>query len=78
MSMFAQAAAVYRHPAKPVAVDSGDEHYRAGVSPIWRTGKTVLGLYPPWRFGNGEPFHAGLAWEAMDLGLKVMSKFLAH
>lgn len=58
---------------KPGAVATEDDHYRVGVSPIWRTGKKVLGVYLPWWFGNGEPFHAGLAWEAMDLGLKVMS-----
>jgi hypothetical protein len=27
---------------------------------------------------SGEPFHAGFAWDAMDLGLKVMSKLLAR
>jgi hypothetical protein len=41
-------------------------------------GKKVLGLYLPWRFGSGEPFHAGFASEVMDLGLKVMSKVLAR
>ncbi len=65
-------------PLKPVAVDETEESaYRVGVSPIWRLGKKVLGIYVPWRFGSGEPFHAGFAWDAMDLGLKVMSKFLA-
>ena len=66
-------------PLRPVAVDTEDTaHYKVGVSPIWRIGKKALGLYLPWRFGAGEPFHAGLAWEAMDLGLKVMSKALAR
>jgi sulfide:quinone oxidoreductase len=65
--------------AKPVTVDMDDPaHYKVGVSPIWRVGKKILGLYLPWRFGSGEPFHAGFAWETMDLGLKVMSKVLAH
>jgi sulfide:quinone oxidoreductase len=65
--------------ARSVGVDTEDtEHYKVGVSPIWRVGKKVLGLYLPWRFGNGEPFHAGFAWEAMDLELKVMSKVLAR
>jgi sulfide:quinone oxidoreductase len=65
--------------ATPVAVDTDDtEHYKVGVSPLWRAGKAVLGLYLPWRFGHGKPFHAGLAWDAMDLGLKVMSKALAN
>lgn len=64
---------------KPVTVDLEDtDHYKVGVSPLWRGGKKLLGLYLPWRFGNGEPFHAGLPWEAMDVGLKVMSKFFAN
>jgi NADH dehydrogenase FAD-containing subunit len=76
---FAQVPLKYTDdPEKPVTVDLDDaEHYKVGVSPIWRGGKKVLGLYLPWRFGHGEPFHAGLAWDAMDFGLKVMSKVLA-
>jgi sulfide:quinone oxidoreductase len=76
---FAQVPLKYTgDPLKPVTVDLDDpEHYRVGVSPLWRGGKKLLGLYLPWRFGNGEPFHAGFAWEAMDLGLKVMSWVLA-
>jgi len=66
-------------PEKPVEVDLEDaEHYKVGVSPLWRPGKKLLGYYLPWRFGNGEPFHAGFAWELMDMGLKVMSRVLAH
>jgi sulfide:quinone oxidoreductase len=64
---------------RPVAVDLDDpEHYKVGVSPLWRVGKKVLGLYLPWRFRSGEPFHAGFAWDAMDLGLKVMAKVMAQ
>jgi sulfide:quinone oxidoreductase len=64
--------------ANPVEVDMADaEHYKVGVSPLWRLGKKVLGVYLPWRFEHGEPFHAGLAWDAMDLGLKVMARLLA-
>lgn len=76
---FAQVPLKYTDdPNKPVAVDVDDtEHYKVGVSPLWRPGKKLLGYYLPWRFGNGEPFHAGLAWDAMDVGLKVMSKFMA-
>jgi sulfide:quinone oxidoreductase len=76
---FAQVPLSYTgDPMKPVQV-AGDhpEDYRVGVSPLWRLGKKVLGIYAPWRFGRGEPFHAGFAWEAMDLGLKVMSKLMA-
>jgi sulfide:quinone oxidoreductase len=66
-------------PMKPVTVDEeGGAAYRVGVSPMWRLGKKILGIYVPWRFGSGEPFHAGFAWDAMDLGLKVMSKILAR
>lgn len=77
---FAQVPLKYTcNPEKPVTVAAEDVgHYRVGVSPLWRIGKKALGLYLPWRFGSGEPFHAGLAWGAMDLGLKVMSRTLAH
>jgi len=77
---FAQVPLKYTDdPEKPVTVDVEDtEHYKVGVSPLWRGGKTVLGLYLPWRFGSGEPFHAGFAWDVMDMGLKVMSKVMAR
>lgn len=66
-------------PKKPVTVDLEDpDHYKVGVSPLWRVGKKALGLYVPWRFGSGEPFHSGLAWDAMDLGIKVMARMMAH
>lgn len=66
-------------PKKPVTVNLEDEdHYKVGVSPIWRAGKKVVGSYLPWRFGHGEPFHAGLGWDAMKAGLKVMSKLMAR
>ncbi len=76
---FAQVPLKYTgDPLKPVDVASEDiEHYKVGISPLWRLGKKVLGIYAPWRFGHGEPFHAGFAWEAMDFGLKVMSKLMA-
>jgi sulfide:quinone oxidoreductase len=77
---FAQVPLVYTgDEARPVRVDVEDtDHYKVGVSPLWRYGKKLLGLYLPWRFGHGEPFHAGLAWKAMDKGLKVMSSVLAE
>jgi len=77
---FAQVPLKYTdNPERPVGVATEDtEHYKVGVSPLWRVGKKVLGFYLPWRFRSGEPFHAGLAWEAMDLGLKAMSKALAR
>lgn len=76
---FAQVPLKYTDdPDKPIAVDTSDKaHYKVGVSPLWRAGKAVLGLYLPWRFGHGKPFHAGFAWDAMDMGLKVMAKVMA-
>jgi len=66
-------------PAHPVAVrPDADGAYRVGVSPAWRLGKKLLGLYLPYRFNAGQPFHAGLPWKAMDAGLKGMSAVLAR
>lgn len=66
-------------PKRPVEVrpDAGRD-YRVGSSPTWRLGKKLLGLYLPMRFRAGEPFHAGAAWQMMDVGLKAMSGVLAH
>jgi sulfide:quinone oxidoreductase len=66
-------------PERPVEVrpDAGDA-YKVGVSPIWRLGKKLLGVYLPLRFRAGEPFHAGSAWTMMDVGLKAMSGVLAE
>jgi NADH dehydrogenase FAD-containing subunit len=79
-AMFAQVPLRYTiDPSKPVTVDLEDEdHYKVGVSPVWRAGKRVVGAYLPWRFGHGEPFHAGLGWDAVKLGLKMMSKLAAR
>jgi sulfide:quinone oxidoreductase len=65
-------------PERPVEVrqDRADL-YRVGSSPTWRLGKKLLGVYLPWRFGSGNPFHAGLPWKGMEVGLKVMSRLLA-
>jgi sulfide:quinone oxidoreductase len=66
-------------PDRPVAVrPDANGAYRVGVSPLWRLGKKMLGLYLPLRFNAGLPFHAGLPWRAMDLGLKGMSGLLAR
>ena len=66
-------------PLRPVAVraDAGDE-YKVGTSKLWRLGKKVLGFSVPMRFSAGEPFHAGKAWQAMDVGLKGMAGMLAE
>ena len=65
-------------PARPVEVrPDADGDYKVGVSPLWRMGKKVLGFYLPMRFNAGEPFHAGAAWQLMDVGLKGMAGALA-
>lgn len=65
-------------PAQPIRVkEDARGDYLVGVSPLWRLGKKMLGIYLPWRFASGEPFHAGLPWQTMEVGLKVMSRLLA-
>jgi len=66
-------------PAQPVVVrPDADGAYKVGVSPLWRIGKKMLGIYLPFRFKAGQPFHAGPPWRAMELGLKGMSAALAR
>ncbi|HZO69124.1 MAG TPA: FAD-dependent oxidoreductase [Kribbellaceae bacterium] len=65
-------------PAGPVRVaDDAGSRYRVGVSPVWQLGKKTLGLYLPWQFKAGRPFHGGRAWSAMELALRGMSAALA-
>lgn len=65
-------------PARPVTVRAdADGDYKVGSGSIWRLGKKMLGTTVPMRFHAGEPFHAGLAWQMMDVGLKGMSAVLA-
>jgi sulfide:quinone oxidoreductase len=67
------------NPARPVEVpQEAWAQYKVGSSRWWRLGKGILALYLPWRFRNGNPFHAGLAWKGMEVGLRVMSGLLAH
>jgi NADH dehydrogenase FAD-containing subunit len=64
--------------ARPVAVRPGaDDDYKVGTGTIWRLGKKMLGATVPMRFHAGEPFHAGLGWQMMEVGLKGMSAVLA-
>lgn len=66
-------------PDKPVEVrPEALAMYRVGSSTAWRLGKKLLGVYLPWRFRNGKPFHAGPPWKAMEVGLKLMSRVLAR
>lgn len=63
---------------RPVEVDpEALEDYRVGSYPAWRLGKKALGYYLPFRFGLGNPFHAGAPWKGMEAGLKAMSALLA-
>jgi NADH dehydrogenase FAD-containing subunit len=65
-------------PARPIEVrEDASDLYKVGVSPIWRLGKKMLGAVVPMRFHAGEPFHAGTAWQLMDIGLKGMKGVLA-
>jgi NADH dehydrogenase FAD-containing subunit len=65
-------------PARPVTVrPDANGDYKVGTGKTWRMGKKMLGATVPMRFHAGEPFHAGLAWQAMEVGLKGMSAMLA-
>jgi sulfide:quinone oxidoreductase len=65
-------------PAQPVTVRTdADGEYKVGTGGTWRLGKKMLGMTVPMRFHAGEPFHAGLAWQMMDVGLKGMSAVMA-
>jgi sulfide:quinone oxidoreductase len=65
-------------PAGPVRVRPGaGGDYKVGTGPVWRLGKKMLGTTVPMRFHAGEPFHAGLGWQMMEVGLKGMSAVLA-
>jgi sulfide:quinone oxidoreductase len=75
---FAQTRFTYSgDPVTPDSNGDGADCYKVGVSPMWRVGKKIMGAYLPWRFGHGEPFHTGITWEALDLGLKVAAKVMA-
>lgn len=37
----------------------------------------MLGYYLPFRFGRGNPFHAGVPWKGIEAGLKAMSGLFA-
>jgi sulfide:quinone oxidoreductase len=54
------------------------DKYRTGSSPLWALGKMAVGVYLPWRFKAGNPFHSGAPWNGMDAGVKVMSGVLAR
>jgi sulfide:quinone oxidoreductase len=65
-------------PELPVEVRPEEmDRYKVGTSAAWRLGKGMLALYLPYRFKNGNPFHAGTPWKVMEAGLKVMSGVLA-
>jgi sulfide:quinone oxidoreductase len=65
-------------PARPITVRAdADGDYKVGTGTIWRLRKKMLGATVPMRFHAGEPFHAGLGWQMMEVGLKGMSAVLA-
>jgi sulfide:quinone oxidoreductase len=65
-------------PARPVTVrPDANGDYKVGTGTTWRLGKKMLGATVPMRFHAGEPFHAGLGWQMMEVGLKGMSSVLA-
>lgn len=65
-------------PEKPVEVEpAAMDAYKLGSSPVWRLGKKALSYYLPFRFALGNPFHAGVPWRGMEVGLKAMSKVMA-
>lgn len=64
---------MFGDPERPVEVrPDADGEYKVGVSPVWRLGKKMLGAIVPMRFHAGEPFHAGAAWQLVDVGLRGM------
>jgi sulfide:quinone oxidoreductase len=66
-------------PSRPVSVrPDADGDYKVGTGATWRLGKKMLGATVPMRFHAGEPFHAGLGWQMMEVGLKGMSAVLAE
>lgn len=65
-------------PERPTEVDpDSPEAYKVGSYQAWRLGKKALAYYLPFRFGLGNPFHAGVPWKGMEAGLKAMSGLLA-
>lgn len=67
------------NPDAPVAVDQDSQNrYRVGTSATWRLGKQTLGYYLPLRFRRGLPFHAGLPWRGMELGLRAGAAAMAR
>jgi len=74
---FAQVPLVLESPVAQVRSDA-DGLYKVGVSPLWRLGKKFLGLYLPFRFRAGNPFHVGLPWRIIEKGMKLMSGLLAR
>jgi len=66
-------------PEKPIEVDpAAIDAYKVGSYAAWRLGKKALGYYLPFRFALGNPFHAGVPWKGMEVGLKAMSSLMAN
>ena len=50
---------------------------QGGVQRSVAAGEEGLGYYLPFRFALGNPFHAGIPWKGMEVGLKGMSSLMA-
>jgi len=57
--------------------DAAADRYRVSTGKTWRLGKKAPGVYLPWRFRAGRPFHEGVPWQGMALGLKAGARWLA-
>jgi sulfide:quinone oxidoreductase len=67
-----------RWPKQPLTVrPRAVAPYRVGVSPLWRLGKSAVGLCLPRHFAAGEPFKAGATWKLLEAGLTGMSAVMA-
>ena len=63
-------------PGVEVAAAKRDR-YLVGTSPLWRTGKQLLGRYLPQRFGAGDPLQSGIRGKGLEVGVKALSSLLA-
>ncbi len=77
-AVFAQVPLKYTNdPDEPVAVDVDDtDHYKVGVSPLWRIGKSGWDL-PALAVRQRQTVSRRLRLEHDGLGLKAMSHMMA-
>jgi len=69
---------VDERPLRRIQIDATKrDQYLVGSSPLWRTGKQLLGRYLPRRFGAGDPLNSGIQSKGLELGVKAVSSVLA-